>query len=413
MTKQEQYIRNKPKLLNDKSICKSNRDLFKVYLDRKELRLAKKKNLPKLTETQYKTLCQNISSLKNINLWFNNKPLKKITKEDLENVCEGLREEKLKGINGHIVKTRQDYYDKFFKSLLFEMAGKKDIAKEVLEDYGSPEQEEVRFFDEKTHEAIKSATKMFTHRLLCQLSWDIGENIFTMLQLQKHNFLRQINPKTNEVEYIINLPKEKIKSSRTARSEITNFEETAKLLDIHLNTLKDDDYLFNFGHRQALKFLKEAVNKVNAKCIPKGQPVTWKDYRSSMACYLLDLDWTTDEIKARLGHKPSSRVLDKYVSYKAIKRHTAKDKADIGKLSQLKEEIKNINEQNRLKDRRIEKLTIDIQRTLEENKYFYHWVKIFSDLYAGEISQEEATQKMKALAIATNTNLYNGKLQAG
>ena len=39
-----------------------------------------------------------------------------------------------------------------------------------------------------------------------------------------------------------------------------------------------------------------------------------------MACNLLEKVWTTDEIKSRMGHKPSSTVLDVYVNYKALNK---------------------------------------------------------------------------------------------
>ncbi|GAG91230.1 unnamed protein product, partial [marine sediment metagenome] len=157
-------------------------------------------------------------------------------------------------------------------------------------------------------------------------------------------------------EYIVNFPKEKIKRSRQTRSEITNFPETVKFLDIILKNLKNNDKLFNFGHAQASKFLRRAVRIVKAKCIPKGQEVTWKDLRSSMACHLLANSWSTDEIRKRMGHSPSSRVLDKYVNYLAINRHKPKKKLFDNDVQKLKEELEKIKSREKLSNERIRRL---------------------------------------------------------
>jgi hypothetical protein len=357
----EIYERKKEKILNDKSICKANRNLFKKFFDEEEYKLKRKNEIKELDEASYKTLCCYPPYFRNVNSWFKNKDWKKLTETDIKKVYDDLEDEKLKGMSGKIITCKTDYYEKVFKSLPFEIAGKVDIAKKVMKYYDGRKKEEVRYFDEKTFEKIKGATKTITQRLLCQIAWDIGENIFTLLQLQKKEFVQQINTDNNEIEYIVNLPKEKIKRSRRARSEITNFEETAQLLDIILKDLEDDEYLFHFGHRQALKFLSQAVKKVGAKCIPKGQKVTWKDFRSSMACHLLKIGWTTDEIKARLGHAPSSRILDKYVNYLAIGRHKSKQKTDTGKITRFKNELEDAKQREKLQTKRIERQKEDLK----------------------------------------------------
>jgi hypothetical protein len=363
MSKKNQYIKNKPQLLNDLSICKANRDLFEKFLNEKEYKLKRINGIPKLTETQYKTLSKDISQLKNINLFFKNKPLTEITKADIKRVYDALEDQKLKGLRGGIIIAKEDYYNKFFKSLLFEIAGKDKLAKEVIKYYNNNHQDaEVRFFEEETHKKIVDVVTNPIQKCLCWLAWDIGENIFTLLELQKKDFVRQINPNSKESEYIVNLPREKIKSSRTARSEITNYKETVDLLDIVLKDLQPDDKLFKFGHRQALKFLHRAVKIINAKCIPKGQSVTWKDYRSSMACNLLRKGWTTDEIKSRLGHKPSSRVLNKYVSYHAIGKHRTKKKLYDNDLFNVKNELEEAKQREKLQSSRIERQKEDLER---------------------------------------------------
>ena len=63
-----------------------------------------------------------------------------------------------------------------------------------------------------------------------------------------------------------------------------------------------------------------AVEKTKLK-LQNGEKPTLKDIRSSLACHLLNTGWNTDEIRWRLVHKTSSKVLDVYVSYLALNKN--------------------------------------------------------------------------------------------
>lgn len=171
------------------------------------------------------------------------------------------------------------------------------------------------------------------------------------------------------------LPKEKLKRSRTARTEITNYSETVKWLDIVLENLKpstkkitnksmknkklseihSDNKLFKFGLKAAEQFLKRASEKANVRCQPGGDNVTWKNLRSSMSCDLLRKDWSRDEVNARLGHKPSSRVIDKYINYFALDRRKPKKKVYEGNLKKVESELNETREFTKLQAERIRK----------------------------------------------------------
>jgi hypothetical protein len=304
-----------------------------------------------------------------VNKWFKNKAWNQLTEKDIRKVYDDLEEGKIKNSKGQLFKDRQSYYNKIFKSKLFELAGKKELAKKVIE-YTKLEDSDVRFIEIETFRKIVDVILQPKQKLLAWLAFDIGENIDSLLKLQKRDFVRQINPDTKEAEYIVNLPKEKLKRSRTARSEITNFKETVELVDIVLSRkkkvikngeeiespLEDDDLVFPFGYRQAEKVLDRAVKITDARCIPKGQRVTWKDMRSSMACYLLKEGWTTDEVKARLGHKPSSKAIDRYVNYLAIGRHKQKVKLYKSNLHKIESELEESKNRETLLNRRLERL---------------------------------------------------------
>lgn len=354
MIKRDEYNRRKQILIKDSEINTENRKLFKEFLEMQEYKLKRMNGLKELDEGCYKTLCSYISYLKNVNLWFKNKDWKKITKEDIKKVYDDLEDGKLKGVSGKIIEYKKDYYCKIFKGKPFELAGKKELAEEVMQ-FTTYQKKEVRFFEEQTFKKIVNATSTLHQRLLCWLAWDYGENIFTLLQLQKKDFVRRVDEQTHEPEYILVFKQDKIKRSRTARSEPTLYRETTDLLDSILPELKVEDRIFSFEHRNALKFLKQIRDKVGAKCI-EGQEVTWKDFRSSMACHLLDLGWNTDEIKSRLGHKPSSDVLDMYVNYKALNKKVPKKKVEEGKIKQLVEQIEEFKHREKLNKRKFDEL---------------------------------------------------------
>jgi len=361
MAFQEQYLRSKERFLNDKSICEKNRKLFKEFFEYEEYKLKRMNGLDKLDEATYNTLGGYVQKLGNVNKWFKNKPWKELTKEDIKKVYDALEDGKIKNKMGQKIGDLKGYYGKIFKSKPFELAGKTEIVNEVMEFYKRNDKQEVRFIEQETFKKIASVVIKPEHKFLIWLSFDIGENINTLIQLKKADFFRQINPNTKEAEYVVNLPKDKLKRTRQTRSEITNFKETVEFADIILQNLKDDELPFKFGYRQAKKFLDRAVKITNAKCIPKGQPVTWKDLRSSMACYLLKSSWSLDEVNARLGHKPSSREIDKYINFLAIKRHDTKKKLYDNDVRRLADEIEERKKMESLQTGRIKNQQDEIE----------------------------------------------------
>lgn len=322
----EKYERRKKELLKDKSICKENKELFEKFFEWEEKKLKRMYGVGELDEGSYKTLDYYITKFRNVNNWFKNKAWVNLTKADIEKVYEDLEEGKIKNVRGERYGDLKSYYSKVFRSKPFEMAGKTALVKEVIEFPTRRNNEDVRFIEEATFRKLVSVMIRPDQKLLAWLHFDIGENINTLLNLSKKDFFKQQNPDSKDPEYMVNLPRKNIKRTRVTRSEITNYTETVELLDIVLKDKKDFDKVFNFEYRMASKFLARAVKITGVKCIPNGEPVTWKDLRSSMACDLLKKEWTTDQVNARLGHKPSSREIDKYVNFLAINRHQPKQK---------------------------------------------------------------------------------------
>lgn len=357
------YENAKSNLLNDEEINKENRDIFREFFEYQEYKLKRVNALSKLDNATYKTLYRYILMFKNVNKWFENKSLKKITKEDIKRVYDGLEDGDIKNYLGEPIKSREDYYNKIFRSKPFHLAGKDDLAREVIE-YHRPNHKEVRFITEEDFKKIVDNAYKPLHRLLLWLAWDIGENINALLELKKSDFYKQNNPHTKEPEYRVNLRKDTLKRSRKARSEITNYSETVQLIDQILKDKLETDVLFDFDYRNAKKIIDRAVSRAKTKCIPNGEKVTWKDLRSGMACHLLKSGWNTDEVNARLGHRPSSDEIDKYVNFLAIDRHTPKKKIQQFEMEKLNEELNEMKRREKLQAQRFE----DQQREMEDFK---------------------------------------------
>lgn len=376
MSFEKRYPRFKEVFLKNEKMCIENRVLFKKYLEWHERKLKSINDLRELDEACYKTLYRYVSMFKNVVKWFNHKPLKKITKAELKKVYEDLEDGKILNFYGKPFEDRASYYSNIFKGKLFKMIKKFEYAEDIFE-FSKPEKNKgkVRFFPEEDFKKMLIVAMKFSHKLFLQLCWDIGENVMTIVKMQKKDCERVINNQTNEPEYLINLPKKKIKRSRTSRTEITNYLETVELLDLHFKQGKrkfilnpdgenfqqiydengirrkvrgnwiivpfeDDDYLFDFGQKQAEKIFRRCVEITGVKCLPNGERPSLKDLRSSMACHLLKQGWSVDEVKGRMGHKPSSKAIDRYITYLALDKHKAKQRMYRGELEKHQEEIK-------------------------------------------------------------------------
>lgn len=414
MSFQQRYPRFRDGFLEDEKLCSENRALFKEYFDWQERKLKSINDLRELDEACYKTLCHYVSMFKNVVKWFKYRPLKEITKAEIKRVYEDLEDGKILNYHGKPFEDRASYYSKVFKGKLFKMIGKYEHAEEILE-FSRPGKNRgnVRFFTKEDFDIMSLVAMKLSHKLLLQLCWDIGENIMTILQLQKKDCQRIVDENTKEPEYMVVLPKDKIKRSRTVRSELTNYPETIELLDLHFNQGKrkfipgpngkhfrmiydenkvrrkirgewkvfpfeEDDYLFGFGQKQAEQVFRRVVEITGVKCQPNGGRPTLKDLRSSMACHLLREGWSVDEVRGRMGHKPSSKVIDKYVTYLALNKHKPKQRMYESDLKRYQEELK----ESRNRERRNEAWIENQKREVSE-------LKDLMQIYIAKLKQVE------------------------
>ena len=354
MTIGEQYWTGKAKLLDDGAICSENRNLFAEFFEFEERKLKRRNQLRELDDGCYKTLYGYIHRFRNVNRWFNNRPWRDLTREDVERVYEALEDGHILNQRGRPFVDRSSYYNKIFKSKPFRLAGKAELAKEVIE-FPAFQTREVRFVAEEGFRALVSVVSNPKHLLLFWLAWDIGENVGALLQLTKRDFTRQRNEHTGEIEYLVHLPRAKLKRSRVARSEPTLYPETAQCADMVLRDLDESDAIFTFGHRQALKILHGVVTRSGVRCMPNDDLPTWKDLRSGMACHLLRSGWSREEVDARLGHTPNSSALNAYVNFLAIDRGRPKKKLFDSSLQDVQLQLQETLRREKLTRMRLER----------------------------------------------------------
>ena len=354
------YEKRKKQLLKD---SKNNHKVFKEFFKWEERKLRRSNGLNKLDEKCYKTLVLYVHYFKNVEKWFDGKDWKKLTKKDILKVYDDLEDGKILNQYGKPLGDKISYYNKVFKSKPFDLVGKKELAKEVIE-YVYRENSSVRYISEEDFlKIINYGLQKNIYKLLFWLMWDLGENVGSILQLRKDDFIEQEDSNGNK-EYLVRLRKDILKRSRTSRTTRTHHNDTIVLLDLILPTLENREQLFNFGMRSVEINMKGIVTKLNLKCVSddgKEYLPTPKDLRSGMACYLLKQGWTTDEIKGRLGHKPSSRVIDRYVSYLDLDGKKPKIKLQENLIVDFKKQIIEYKNKEKLSSERMQELQNEIK----------------------------------------------------
>jgi hypothetical protein len=326
------------------------------------MKLKRINDLPQIDDSSYKTLYDYINRFRNVNTWFKNKPWKNLTLSEIKQVYEDLEDGKIKNKSGKRFEDRRSYYNKVFRAKPFKLAEKHEEVIKALEFFTDRKKKEVRFVNEENFRKMTSVVSNPKHLLLFWLAWDIGENINSLLKLTKRNIRKQINRDTKDPEYIVHLPQNKLKRSRQTRSEPTLYSKTVKYLDIVLEGLSDDDLLFTFGYRQALKIFDSAAKKSKATCEPNGEKPSWKDLRSGMACHLFSNGWHSDDINLRLGHSVNSRELDVYLNYIAQNKKRAKKVLYNNTLEDVKNELEEAKQREKLYSNRLERQKEDIEK---------------------------------------------------
>lgn len=416
----ERYERYRERLLNDNSINDNNRKVIRDFLEHEEYKLKRKEGLSEVDEKSYKTLYSYLGKIKLINEWFKNKAWAELSEEEIKKVIDDLEDGIIKNKNGDRHSDRAWFYQ-IMKGELFNSVGKAEIVSRITRKFGIKgrlDNKQVSFVKEEDFRKLIDCAITPEQKCLFFLAFDIGENLGSLLELEANDCKRQINRDTQEPEYLIILSKDKLKRSRTARSEITNYQETVEFLDTVLRNMKPtgkiisnrfmknknlseihkDSKLFKFGIKTAQRFFNRAVKISGVRCLPDGQSVKWKDLRSSMACDLLAKGWSRDEVNARLGHKPSSREIDRYINYLSLDRNKPKQKVYDSNIRQIQEDLDRQKELNKLQGSRLleEKQRVDEMKELFKT-YAEKTSGIINDLRKDNLHTKQVLLSLKKL----------------
>jgi hypothetical protein len=315
-------------LCTDPAICLPNRRIFKKFLRWEERKLKRCNGLRNLDDACFKTLYAYTVRLVNVNRWFANKPWVELTPGDIRRVYNALEDGRLLNQHGRPFEDLRGYYNKIMKAKPFQLAKKDAIARRVIE-YSGRREKEVRYATEETFHRLVTTIKSPEHQLLFWLAWDIGENVGTLLKLTTTDVIARENRRTGEKEYLVFLPRTKLKRSRLSRGEPTLYPQTVELLEQLLARRRPKNRLFRMSYRKALNLMTDAARSAGAMTMPNLQAVRWKDLRSGMACHLLGRGWTCDEVNARLGHAPNSSALNSYINFLALERDDPKHRMRI------------------------------------------------------------------------------------
>lgn len=375
----ERYEKAKLKLLSNDEICSENRAVFKEFFEYQEYKLKRQNGLIRLDDPCYKTLCYYVTRLKKVNSWFKNKPWKDLTREDIKRVYDQLEDGEILTKSGKPYVDKNSYYNKIFKSKPFRIVQKSELAKDIIE-FSIPSKTVVRFVTEETFRAMVSFVSNPIHLVLFWLAWDIGENINALLNLKKSDFTRQYNSNSQEPEYLVHLNKSNLKRSRQPRSELTLYRETVQYLDLHLSSLNENEPLFNFEHRQALKIINSVSKRAQAKSQPVNEFVRWKDLRSGMACHLLRKGWLEHEVNARLGHVPGSKALAPYINYLALDRDKPKQRLNLNTVEKLQSELEEKEHKVKYNSQKLTKLEEENGTLREELNGVKNDMKVITEL---------------------------------
>lgn len=400
MTFKKNYLNAKPRLLNDISIAEYNRNLFRKFFDWEEEKLKRTNELSDLDESCYNTLYCYINKFKNVNKWFSNKSWNELTEDEIKQVYNDLEDGIIKTKRGRRFEDRRSYYNKIFKAKPFQLAGLHEKASNALEFFTSKSKKPVRFVSDTSFRKMIKFLNKPQHHALFWLSWDIGENISSLLELRVHDLKRQINRDTKEAEYLVYLPKEILKRSRQTRSEPTIYSETVLYLDALLEygreveyrdeqgrirrktvPFKEDDLIFTFKYRQALQIFDNAVKRSAVKCEPHKEKPSWKDLRSGMACHLFEQGWHVEDINLRLGHSAQSKWLDSYINYFAVNRKRAKKAHYNNNLEDIKGELEDSRLREKFLANKLEKQNDKIQMLIDRDSYHAEKMMQFLDLF--------------------------------
>mgnify|MGYP003646219885 CR=1 FL=1 len=350
-------------ITNNPDISEYNKKLLVKWLHEKKSQLQSRKGIEIESEMRWsKTIAKYVCQAKNVGMWFPDKKLDKLSENDIKKFYTDFETGKIKNQRkkGFSRKSKDDYYSKIFKGSLGKFLGINQMCIDIMirEAETTPE---VKFIWKEDLDTLVKSTNLLKYKVYMLLSFDLCLRVGETLQLEKRDFQLRYNENTKQNYYKVRIRKEITKSQKERRNG-TLIPETTELLERYLKTLKNPtDLLFPDSYQNYRQVVYRLTEKTGVRCQPDNQLVTTHVFRKAGATHWLKRGFSIDQVKNRLGHKPSSRVIDLYVSYLGLDEDKSVEEIQTGDISEMTKKYNESQEQKIAQDERLkfleEKLT--------------------------------------------------------
>jgi len=312
----DNYKRALKRLQNNEKLPLINRNLAIEWIKKKEKELSDGfTKTQMITEKlrQTKTLLKYCYLMTNLCFWF--KDFTKIDEKELIKFKEDFNLDKIKSLNGKTIKCKSDYFNKLIKSDFFRnFLGHELIVKKVFNGKIRKNTEEVEFITYDDFNILINHAYEPYHKATLYLLYSSGIRVGTLLNLKKSDFELKFNVKTKVHYYIIHIKSEITKSKENMSIPIV-IPNANNFLTEYLKNLDENDYVINYSYSQIRNMIDEISIRANITTKPNNKRLHPHILRKSTPIYLLNNKYSVDQVKAMLGHKPSSTVIDRYVNY--------------------------------------------------------------------------------------------------
>lgn len=359
------YKNAREAFIADKTLPAHNRELALKWVEKKEKSLYDGLNVEERKANELrviKTLTKYLFQSRNVCRWFPD--LRHVTEKELLKVKEDLFNGKLEGSQGRPITGAGDYVKKIFKGneSFFTFIGNADIANKVFSAKVRKPNDEVQYIEEVDLKKILLKVRGDANKTAIRTLFYSGLRAAEFLNLKKADF-EEVREKGELKRYMVHVREETSKSKQDRTIPLTD-PQTVEDLSNMLESLTDGAYVFKNTYRRYAEVLHDAAEEARVYCRPKVNEQVLPHVhilRKSTTIYWLNNGFNSDQIKAFMGHKPSSSVIDCYLNYKGTKYTPQLDKIEAGHLQELKQEL---NE----KEAKLRAQQAQIDQSLEEMK---------------------------------------------
>ncbi|MCK5612552.1 site-specific integrase [Candidatus Pacearchaeota archaeon] len=335
------YERALERLASDKRLPAKNRELAVDWIKKKKEELEEDLALKEKEQDSHrrcKTLIKYCYLLTNVCFWFPD--LTKITKKDLAQFKKDFFNDEIRSIGGKILKCKRDYITKVFRSGFFKNHLQlRSVVDEVFSGKMKKSKNTVEFIELDDLKKMVEIASYSYQKLILYLLFSTGMRIGTLLNMRKRDFELKYNPKTKVHYYLCHIKAEYTKSKEPRAIPII-IPECNDSLKKHMEKLKDEDFIVEIGYSAVNNLLEKVTVEAGIVTKPNKQKPHIHILRKSTAIFLLNAGYTTDQVKAWLGHKPSSTAIDVYVNYIGLSFEPEVTKVQTDELLKLQDTIK-------------------------------------------------------------------------